>query len=258
MSYRIGFIGVGTISAAMIRGLLREDSQDFQIVVSPRNAEVAAQLAQEFAQVTIATDNQAVIDVSDTVVLAVRPQIAAEVIPALLFRDGQTVISVIATLTRLQLLAWIPANITLAQAVPLPFVEECRGATAVYPNEPDTLRLFNRLGQAVGCDTVKEYNLLAVASAMMASYFGMMGDIQQWLVQAGLPDASARTYISSLFSELAHVAEKNQHVDFEDLVEAHSTKGGLNEQACQVFRQQGGTAALHAALAVIQQRIGDD
>ncbi|MBB4188505.1 pyrroline-5-carboxylate reductase [Sinorhizobium terangae] len=75
----IGFLGTGTISKAIITGLLADPAFTNPIVVAPRNAEIAANLAATYPQVTIAEDNQAVADSTDVVFLAVRPQIAAEV-----------------------------------------------------------------------------------------------------------------------------------------------------------------------------------
>ncbi|MBB3393783.1 pyrroline-5-carboxylate reductase [Rhizobium sp. BK060] len=73
---KIGFIGTGAIADAMVRGLLTKPAVVSQVTISPRNAEIAQRLAADFAEITVAADNQAVIDASDMVVLAVRPQIA--------------------------------------------------------------------------------------------------------------------------------------------------------------------------------------
>jgi len=68
--------------------------------LSPRNEEIAAELAARYPDVRIASDNQAVLDECDTVMLAVRPQIAHEVLPQLRFRREHHLISLIATLPR--------------------------------------------------------------------------------------------------------------------------------------------------------------
>src|SRR6266702_532682 len=69
-----------------------------RITVSPRNAQVAAGLASRFANVQVAPTNQAVLDACDVVVLAVRPQVASDVLSVLRFRADHHVVSVIATL----------------------------------------------------------------------------------------------------------------------------------------------------------------
>lgn len=115
-----GFVGTGAITDAMVRGLLASPPLAPEIVVSPRNAGIAERLKRDFSVVRIASDNQAVVDACDTVFLAVRPQIAEEVITTLRFRPEATVISVIATLDRPMLLRWIGAEVVLVQAIPYP------------------------------------------------------------------------------------------------------------------------------------------
>ncbi len=125
----IGFIGTGAITEAMVRGLLASMPVVETVIVSPRNAAIAARLAADFPGVRIAGDNQAIVEACQTLVLAVRPQIAEEVIRPLQFRDGQSVISVIAATDRDRLLSWIGADVRLTQAIPLPFVARRAGRT---------------------------------------------------------------------------------------------------------------------------------
>src|ERR1044072_9304930 len=133
----IGFVGTGAITEAMVRGLLAQPAYASEIHVSPRNAEIAARLAAEFDGVTVAADNQMVVDHSNIVVLAIRPQIAEDIIRGLRFRDGQSIVSVVATLERQSLLDWIGADVDLVQAVPLPFVADRQGVTTLYPPSPE-------------------------------------------------------------------------------------------------------------------------
>lgn len=94
----VGFVGCGTISAAVVKGMCQALNGAVEIVVSPRNPQVAAALAKEFpARVTIATDNQAVLDASDVVCIGVTPQIYEEVLKSLSFRAEHIVISFMST-----------------------------------------------------------------------------------------------------------------------------------------------------------------
>ncbi|MGO8658826.1 NAD(P)-binding domain-containing protein, partial [Rhizobium ruizarguesonis] len=78
---------------------------------SPRSAHIAATLADEFAAVRIAKDNQDVVERSDMVFLAIRPQVAEEVVRALSFRDSQMVVSLVAATERQALSEWIAADV---------------------------------------------------------------------------------------------------------------------------------------------------
>ncbi|OMQ46772.1 pyrroline-5-carboxylate reductase [Ensifer sp. 1H6] len=253
---KIGFIGTGAITDAMVRGLLAEPAAVSQVMLSSRNAEISAKLAADFPAVLVSSDNQAIVDGCDTVVLAVRPQIAEAVIRPLQFRDGQKVISVIAATGRPTLSDWIGADVSLTQAIPLPFVCRRKGVTAVYPPDRETAEIFNVLGSAVECDTREEYDLLAAASALMATYFGIMHRATEWLAENGLPEEKGQAYLAPLFaglSETALLADKE--VDFIEMSREFATKGGLNEQVFRDFEENGGSRSIMLALDRVLARI---
>lgn len=253
---KIGFIGTGAITDAMVRGLLAKPVAVPHVMVSQRSADISAALAADFPQVLVSSDNQSIVDGCDTVVLAIRPQIAEEVIRPLTFRDGQKVISVIAATSRETLLDWIGADVALSQAVPLPFVARRKGVTAVYPPDAGTAAVFAVLGSAVECETKAEYDLLAAASALMASYFGIMHRTTEWLAENGLPEEKGRAYLAPLFASLSDSAlHAGTDVAFMELSREFATKGGLNEQVFQDFDSNGGTDALRLALDRVLKRI---
>lgn len=83
---KLGFIGTGTISEAIVNSIVGSGRRIDSITVSPRNAGMAAKLADTHAVVRIAPDNQAVIDDSDMLFITVRPQVVEEVLRPLRFR----------------------------------------------------------------------------------------------------------------------------------------------------------------------------
>jgi pyrroline-5-carboxylate reductase len=251
----IGFIGTGAITDAMVRGLMTEPPAARRILVSPRNAGTAARLAADFAAVEIAADNQAIVDAAGIVILAVRPQIAETVIRPLVFREGQLVISLIAAMDRETVADWIGAKVRLTQAIPLPFVARRTGATAIFPPDAETARLFAAIGTPVECATRDEYQLLAAASALMATYFGIMDETVRWLGAKGLPDDAARTYVAQLFADLSVSARETELPSFAELSRDYATKGGLNEQVFADFRRHGGADAITKALDRVLARI---
>lgn len=251
----IGFVGTGAITEAMVRGLLAEPAHALEVHVSPRSADVAARLAADFEAVRIAEGNQDVVDRSDVVFLAIRPQIAEDVIRELAFKEGQSVVSIVAATERERLIGWIGANVRLVQAIPLPFVADRQGVTALYPPDTGIAALFDTLGTAVQCESRKEYDLLAAASAMMSTYFGLMEFTTDWLDKNGLEKAKARAYIAPLFASLAQTANKPGIASFSSLSREFATKGGLNEQVLMDFEKKGGRDALMGALNGVFARI---
>lgn len=250
---RLGFVGTGTITAHVLRGLKASDLSDWPVLLSPRNAGVAAELAASLPGVTVAADNQAVVDGSDLVVLAVRPQVAEAVVGPLRFRPGQRIISLIAGLPIATIRDWTGvAQVT--RAIPLPFVEDRRDATPVFPPDPEAMALFDALGRALPVHDAGAFDVYAASSALMGTYFGVVEEAARWAEDKGLPEADARAYLASLFSNLGEVL-RHSTASLPDLRDAHSTKGGLNEQVFAEFVAHGGAAALAAGLDSVLARL---
>ena len=106
-STRFGFIGTGTITEAIVTGMLAGEGPAPEIIVSPRSAATAARLAALSSTVLVARDNQHVVDAAEMVFLAVRPNVAEDVVRALRFRAGQRIVSLVATLDHATLRSWI-------------------------------------------------------------------------------------------------------------------------------------------------------
>src|ERR1700754_2964523 len=91
---RIGFIGTGTISAAVIEGLQRLPAVP-QIVVSPRSEKTSLALAAQFKTVSRAETNTEVAT-ADIVFLGMRPAQLEEAMAGIDFAEGQIIASMVA------------------------------------------------------------------------------------------------------------------------------------------------------------------
>lgn len=244
---KLGFIGTGIISEAIITGLMRHEQPDLQLLVSARGREISARLAQQYAQVTVFEANQAILDEADAVVLAVRPQIAPEVLQALTFRPERPVISLIAGLSIERLKAWVKQPVDITRAIPLPFVSDGIGATPIFPESPVAHELFAQVGPVVVAKTIEEFDTYAAGSAWMGTYFGILREYSRWMQARGIAPEDARTYLSGLMMGLAQTTAKSGD-DFETLRHGHTTVGGLNQRVYETFTAEGGMTALNRAL----------
>ncbi|MGH6858854.1 MAG: pyrroline-5-carboxylate reductase [Phyllobacterium sp.] len=252
---KLGFVGSGAITEAVVTGLMKSRPDIDAVAVSPRNAQVASRLAETFPAVRVGRDNQDVVDSADIVFLAIRPQIAEEVVKQLGFRQHQQVVSFIAAVPAEALASWIGVPVTITRTIPLPFVAELRGATAIYPPNDQIADLFSALGTAVQAEDLKQYNLFGAASALMATYFGLLETSARWLEAEGMSYDQASAYLKALFGGLSHVTRTSKEQSFEAMARAFSTKGGLNEQVLAQFTEHGGTQALTLALQSVLKRI---
>lgn len=80
---RVAFIGSGVMAEAMIKGLLREKLIDAErIIAAGPRADRGAMLSERY-HVQVSTDNRTAAGGCDVVVLSVKPQIIAQVLPEL-------------------------------------------------------------------------------------------------------------------------------------------------------------------------------
>jgi len=252
---RLGFVGTGAITEAIVTGALGSGLAITSILVSPRNAAVAAKLAAISPLVDVAADNQQVVDGSDMVFLAIRPQVAEGVVRELHFHEDQHIVSLIAATDRQTLSSWIGQSLRLTRAIPLPFVAERKGVTAIYPPDTDVAAFFDALGSTIEASTEEEYQLLGVASALMGTFFGILDVSSRWLEARGMPYEQAKTYLAPLFASLADTAARPGAPSFDILRSEFSTKGGLNEQVFVDFAAKGGAMALTEALDGVLARV---
>ncbi len=252
---KLGFVGAGAITTAIVTGLNASDAASDTILVSPRNADVAAALDAKFANVTVATSNQAVLDGSDVVIIAVRPQVVDEVLPALKFRPDHHVISLMAIIPLDRVAALVAPATKVARAIPLPMVADCCGPTPIYPDDPIAAGLFNRIGTAIPAKNADQFSAFSAATATMSPYFAFAGEITDWLTRHDVPAGDARRYVASVFQGLANIAANMPAHGYAELAAEFATRGGINEQAAKHLRDTGALASLSDALDAVLRRI---
>lgn len=252
---RLGFIGTGVITEAIITGLLRSDIHLTELVVSRRNQVVSARLAALSDLVRICDDNQAIVEASDLLFLAVRPQDARAVLSPLRFADQQHVCSLIATLPAETLQDWIGTRTRIFRSIPLPAVAEQCGVTAIFPHDDVGQEIFSQLGTVVSARTIDEFDAFATASALMATYFGILDSAAEWLVSNCIERENAQNYLNGIFLGLANTSATSGAKAYETLRTEHSTPGGLNKQMFDVFATSGGTDALNKAMTDVMKRV---
>ena len=251
---KLGFIGCGTITAAIITGL-NSAGHGAAIAVSPRNAQVAAGLARRFANVSVAATNQAVVDASDVAVLAVRPQILAEVLAELRFRPDHQVISLVAATSHDYLRARTAPAAAVTRAVPMPMVARRQGPTAIYPASPVARTLFDALGSAIELSDEKRFDAFTAATALMATYFRFVDTAASWMSGQGVAPDQADRYVRQLFWGVAGTAMATPERSLGELADEHQTRGGINEQVRTHLEAKGVFAELAAALDGVRVRL---
>jgi pyrroline-5-carboxylate reductase len=250
---RIGFLGTGRISQAVVTGLCSVVMPPERITLSPRNAGIAAELARRFSNVRIAADNAEVVAASEIVVVAVRPDDAEVVLRRLPFRAGQKVLSLMALvpLTRVRELV-APAG--AVRLLPLPTIAQREGPIVLYPHADWAEKLLEPLGEIVAAGSEAELETLWTATALIAPFMEHLAAVGRWLEAQGVATARADRYTRSMFAGLARLAATSE-ATLAELRDEAQTPGGLNEQALRELRGAGSFDALQRSLDAIAARL---
>lgn len=251
---RLGFVGTGVITQAIVTGLVRVGAPFDSIMLSDRNAQTAADLAALDPRIRVCDSNQAVVDESDVVCLAIRPQIAHDVLAELKFSASHRVISFVAGMNMNELKKRIDNTQNIVRAIPLPAVADALGSTTLYPQDEVAHKLFSLLGVAVEVENEHLFDCLSAATATMASFYAVLESQAQWLVEQGLAYDKARAFLAAYSLGLAHGA-KTSDASFDDLVNQSMTAGGINEQLHHELLAKANYEQYQHALAGVLDRI---
>ena len=260
---KLGFLGTGAITSAMVTGLNSPSSSSFSgagvgqhsILLSPRNAALAADLAGRYPQVSVASSNQEVVDECDSIVVAVRPQIAEHVLSELHFPPDRNIVSLVSGFSVRRLASLVAPATRVARAVPLPSAARRRSPTAIYPRDRDAVDLFALLGAAFAVDSEREFDALCTATATMAAYFAFADGAASWLARNGILPDQARDYIARIYAGLSDTAMEHPERSFQALAADHATRGGTNEQILTALTAHGVFEKFSEGLDGVMRRV---
>lgn len=252
---QLGFVGTGEITSAIVTGLSSHEGGLHSMRLSPRNPAMAAGLARRFPGVSVASSNQDVVDCCETLVIAVRPQIARSVLSGLRFRPDHRVISVVSTLSLQSVAELVVPASRVTRAVPLPSTATRLGPTGMYPPDRVVEDLFAPLGTVFAVETEREFDALCAATATIAAYFAFTDEVASWLTRNNVPEAKARDYVARLFLGLTSMAVEAPERSFQSLANSHATAGGINEQFLRHLVEQGALKNVSGGLDAVLRRI---
>ena len=254
---RIGFLGTGAITTALVTGLCTARKVVDSIWVSPRNRQKAEHLHTQFPKVVVGQTNQEVVDNVDIIVLAFLPKDLAFILKGLTMKEGQIIINLLSGTKNSQIAAMVNQNFPIIRAVPLPYAAEHIGPIVVYPDNKVVNQIFDALGTVVSVDAEEQLEYLSIITALMAPYFEMLANITDWATKAGVNQKQAADYIASMYEALSVLAQKSPTGDLHQLADKSMTPGGLNELARKIINESGGYHYLEPALEAVANRVMD-
>lgn len=254
---RLGFVGTGNITVAIVTGLCTGAKPPGAIWVSPRNRGKAEGLASSYnGLVHVGDSNQAVLDNSDVVFLAVLPQQRQEILEPLVFRQDHLVVHLLAGTTISEVAPLVKPARRVVRAVPLPCTAIHQGPIAIFPVDDEVSALFDPLGTVISLDQESKLETLSIITALLAPYYAMVETVVNWGEMQGLSRKDVTTYTASMFGALSAIAESL--ADDDDLATLKTecmTPGGLNELAMKIIDSRGGFENITPALDAVKKKV---
>jgi pyrroline-5-carboxylate reductase len=246
----IGILGVGHLAELMVRGLA---GSGYRLVLSPRNAEVAARLAAEHG-CKVAASNQAVVDAAEGVFVSLPAATGAAELAHLTFRPGQPVLSAMAGTGLAKLQAAIgPAR---AAVTMMPGYANALGVgpSILCPDDGFWRAFLAVTGPVIAFDDEDQFTTAATFGGFSGATFGWMAHIIHWFEAQGLPPDTARALIASTLRGNAEVLLREDRA-LDDIARSVVTKGGISEMVLKSLFNGDGMTAWDNGLDAVLRRI---
>ncbi|MGI9351821.1 MAG: NAD(P)-binding domain-containing protein [Rhizobiaceae bacterium] len=222
--YKIGILGVGHLMQHVVPALVG-DTPSSNILLSPRNTDRAAALKDRFG-CAIAETNHDLVDLSETVLLAVRPTQVEDAIAGLPWRPDHQILSFCAGVTISQFSPHVNGA-TVARALPVTAAEFGDSPTILFPDNPEFEKLLEPCGPVFPLKTEDKFEV----ACLMGAYYGwtqmLIGNTARWLSEAGLEPGAARRLTAAMTRAGATTVLERPQDPVEDLVEELCLPGSI-------------------------------
>ena len=249
---KIGIIGTGIIASAIVTGFcIKKTGHEF--LLSPRNAERAAALAEKFSEVTVCSSNCEVADKADWIFICLHKK-DFDILRELNFRKSHKIINISAEMRLAELKEITGETAILAHVIPLPFIAEGYGPLLIYPEITEVGKLFEPVGDIYFADTQSDVHTLQIVTGLMSAYNILLNEIVLFSDQHGIKHDVSVKFLCSMFNALCTRAAGIP--DCDPVVLAHEmTPGGYNEQAMNELTCNGALHAWRTALNNLLERL---
>lgn len=260
---KIGFVGAGNMARSLIGGLCARGVDPGSIAASDPSAQ-CLEAARQLGVATL-TSNSELVNRSNVVVLAVKPQVMKTVLQDAsdAVQDGRPLlVSIAAGITCASLEKWSGAEKpAVVRCMPnTPALLQC-GATGLYANEHVSGEqralaeaLLSAVGIAVWVDREEQLDAVTALSGSGPAYFFLlMEQMQKIGEQMGLPADVARALTVQTALGAARMAGEGTQ-DVATLRANVTSPNGTTHAAIETFLQNGFEELVNKALGAAQKR----
>ncbi|CAN5150736.1 pyrroline-5-carboxylate reductase [soil metagenome] len=264
---RVVFIGGGNMAQALVRGLIDAGWSAASIAVAEPDPAMRGVLTQRFG-VAVSAAAAPLMTSADVVVLAVKPQVMAEVCASVApLHVHALVISVAAGIRATDLARWLGTT-RVVRCMPNLAAMQRAGVTgmAALPGVAhDDRELAQAILATVGStvwvdDEASLDGVTALSGSGPAYVFLFMEAMLEAAADLGFDEAQARTLVYETFNGAARAARSSVETAGK-LREQVTSKGGTTFAALEVMRERDVRGAIRAAVlaaAARSRELGDD
>ena len=248
------------MASSLISGLIASGHSSQQIWVSDIDADRLNSLAEKL-KVNITGSNDTLVNETDVLVLAVKPQSIQAVSESISSRVQQKrplVVSIAAGVSQASLAHWLGKQVAIVRCMPNTPALVLTGATALHANvnvSAEQRDLAENILRAVGlaiwvADEAELHAVTAVSGSGPAYFFLLMEAMEKTALDLGLTDQTARLLVQQTALGAAKIALESSESP-EQLRKRVTSPGGTTQSALETFEQGGFmnlvAKALHAA-----------
>ncbi len=258
----IGFIGAGNMAYALIKGLLSNGFDAKNINVSDSNEELLINRESEL-KITTYSDNNSLLDNSDIVVFAVKPQVLSIVCLQLKnkVKPNHLFVSIVAGIRGNDINRWLGGNFALVRTMPNTPALFQSGVTGLFANDlvsNQQKELVTSILSSVGeCFWVDDEKLIDAITAISGSgpayFFLLMQSITQAATALGLDEITANS-LSIQTSLGASLMATKSGKDSKTLRKEVTSPNGTTQAAIESFQDQNFEGIVAAATRAAYDR----
>lgn len=246
----IGILGVGHLAELMVRGL---QGSGYRLVLSPRNADMAARLAAEHG-CEVAASNQAVVDAAEGVFVSLPAASGVDELARLTFRPGQPVLSAMAGTGLVKLQSVVGTARAAVTMMPGYANAYGVGPSILCPEDGFWRDFLSKTGPVIAFEDEAQFTIAATFGGFSGATFGWMAHVIGWFEGQGLPPETARTLIAATLRGNAEVLLQEAR-PLEDIARSVVTKGGISETVLATLSERGALSAWDEGLDRVLNRI---
>lgn len=245
---KLGIIGVGHLSASILRGLLRAGHAPDSILLSPRGHGRDMARDHGFA---LAKDNAHILQACDVILLAVRPGDAPGAVRHLPWRAGQMMLSACAGVP---LAAFEIGAATPVRIMPITAASIGASPTLAYPDVGPARPLLEAIGTVITLRSEAEFEAATVSAAMYGWAQALIRNGADWTAAQGMDAAQARQLVARTFTAAGRMIAEND-APMDDILASLCTPGGITSAGLDHLEAEGVPAAWNGACDLVLRKL---